>query len=175
MASRINQKVLKLIDQSSRLFLALSGILIVLMVFLTSYGVLRRYAFNAPEPYSYEMNVVFMLCSFVFAVSAVEAQDRHIRVDFVSNRVSEIGQQIILSIIAPMMGLFCCLLLVWKSLDNALFSLSLGEVSSSVWKIPLFPVKLVVPIGYALLGIVLIGRIYRGICFVIEHKKKIIV
>jgi TRAP-type C4-dicarboxylate transport system permease small subunit len=159
------------IDWASRIFLGLSGILIVIMVFLTSYGVIRRYAFNSPEPYSYEMNVIFLLFSFIFAVSAVEMQDRHIRVDFISNRLPEIAQQILLNIIAPLLGLFCCLLLTWKSLDNALFSLGIGEVSSSIWKVPLFPIKIMVPLGYALLGFTLLARIYKGLVLTISHKR----
>ena len=169
--SNNNRKVINVVDWASRIFLGLSGVLIVIMVFLTSYGVIRRYAFNSPEPYSYELNVIFLLFSFVFAVSAVEMQDRHIRVDFIINRLPYIIQQVLLNIIAPLMGLFCCLLLTWKSLDNSLFSLSIGEVSSSIWKVPLFPIKIMVPIGYALLGFALLARIYKGLVLTISRKK----
>lgn len=133
------------------------------MMFSATYGVVRRYAFNSPEPYSYEISTIFLLWSFVLAISAVERLGRHIRVDFISSHLPERGQHIILNIIAPIMGLFFGFMLIWKGIDVSLFSLQMGEVSSSTWKVPLFPVKIVVPIGYAVLFLVLLTRIYQGI------------
>lgn len=163
MASKVKQTVDRLIERASHLFLVLSGILIVVMMFSATYGVARRYVFNSPEPYSYEISTIFLLWSFVFAISAVERVGRHIRVDFVSGRLPERGQHIILNIIAPIMGLFFGFILIWKGFDVSMFSLQLGEVSSSSWKVPLFPIKFMVPIGYILLFLVLLARIYKGI------------
>ena len=38
-----------------------AGSLIVTMAFLASYGSIRRYVFNAPEPVSYELSKMFLL------------------------------------------------------------------------------------------------------------------
>jgi TRAP-type mannitol/chloroaromatic compound transport system permease small subunit len=172
LVNKVIQTVDHLIERTSHLFLVLSGILIVVMMFSTSYGVIRRYAFNSPEPYSYEISTMFLLFSFVFAVSSVERLNRHIRVDFISVRLSERVQHVLLNIIAPLIGLYYSILLTWKSLDAALFSLSIGEISSSIWGIPLFPVKVMVPIGYLLLVLVLLTRIYKGIVFMKSKVKK---
>ena len=172
MVNKVIQTVDHLIERTSHLFLVLSGILIVVMMFSTSYGVIRRYAFNSPEPYSYEISTMFLLFSFVFAVSAVERLNRHIRVDFISIRLSERVQHVLLNIIAPLIGLYYSVLLTWKSLDAALFSLSIGEISSSIWGVPLFPVKIMVPIGYLLLALVLLTRIYKGIVFIKSKVRK---
>jgi TRAP-type mannitol/chloroaromatic compound transport system permease small subunit len=172
LANKVIQTVDHLIERTSHLFLVLSGILIVVMMFSTSYGVIRRYAFNSPEPYSYEISTMFLLFSFVFAVSSVERLNRHIRVDFISVRLSERVQHVLLNIIAPLIGLYYSILLTWKSLDAALFSLSIGEISSSIWGISLFPVKVMVPIGYLLLVLVLLTRIYKGIVFMKSKVKK---
>ena len=156
-------RIEKIIDKASHIFLVLSGILIVIMMLTASYGVVRRYVFNSPEPYSYELSTMFLLFSFVFAISAVERLDRHIRVDFISSHLSHRWQYIILNIIAPVMGLLFAIMLTWKGVDVALFSLKIGEVSSSSWREPLFPIKLMVPVGYAMLLLVLLTRIYKGI------------
>lgn len=152
----------KVIDRASHVFLVLSGILIVIMMFTATYGVVRRYAFHNPEPYSYEISTMFLLFSFVFAISAVERLNRHIRVDFISSHLSERLQHFVLDIIAPVMGLLFAFFLTWKGIEVALFSLEIGEVSSSSWGEPIFPIKLMVPIGYALLFLVLLTRIFRG-------------
>jgi len=153
----------KIIDKASHVFLVLSGVLIVIMMLTASYGVVRRYVFNSPEPYSYELSTMFLLFSFVFAIAAVEKLDRHIRVDFISSHLSYRWQHIILNIIAPIMGLVFAFMLTWKGVDVALFSLKIGEVSSSSWREPLFPIKLMVPVGYAMLFLVLLTRIYKGL------------
>jgi len=163
LAGEIKQKIDRIIDKASHVFLVLSGVLIVIMMLTASYGVVRRYVFHSPEPYSYEISTMFLLFSFVFAISAVEKLDRHIRVDFISSHLSNRWQHIILNIIAPIMGLLFALMLTWKGIDVALFSLKIGEVSSSSWREPLFPIKLMVPVGYALLFLVLLTRIYKGI------------
>ena len=162
LAGEIKGKIEKIIDKASHIFLVLSGILIVIMMFTASYGVVRRYVFHSPEPYSYEISTMFLLFSFVFAISAVERLDRHIRVDFISSHLSNRWQHIILNIIAPVMGLLFAVMLTWKGMDVALFSLKIAEVSSSTWREPLFPIKLMVPVGYALLLLVLLVRIYKG-------------
>ena len=157
-----------IIGQLSRFFLILSGILTLLMVFTATYGVFRRYAFNSPEPYSYELSTMFLLFSFVLSVACVERYNRHIRVDFISSRVPKIVEHIILNILAPIAGLFVVGIFTWKGFDVAMFSLKVGEVSSSTWAVRLFPIKLVVPIGYGMLFLVLICRLYFGIANLIR-------
>ena len=70
------------------------------------------------------------------------------------------------------MGLFFAFLLTWKGVEVALFSLEIGEVSSSSWGEPIFPIKLMVPVGYALLFLVLLTRIYSGFAFLRSRADK---
>jgi TRAP-type mannitol/chloroaromatic compound transport system permease small subunit len=160
-----------IIDRLSRFFLILSGILTLLMVFTATYGVFRRYAFNSPEPYSYELSTMFLLFSFVLSVACVERYNRHIRVDFVSSRIPKTIEYIILNILAPIAGLFVAGMFTWKGVDVAMFSLKIGEVSSSTWAVPLFPIKIVVPIGYGMLFLVLLSKLYFGIAYFVRGTK----
>ena len=172
MINKVKEKVDRIIERASHVFLVLSGILIVIMMFSATYGVVRRYVFGSPEPYSYEISTMFLLFSFVFAISAVEKLGRHIRVDFVSGRLPERAQHVILNIIAPLMGLFFAYMLTWKGVEVSLFSLQIGEVSSSSWREPLFPIKLMVPIGYTMLVLVVLTRIYKGFASLKGNTKK---
>ncbi len=166
------KKLDRIIEKASHVFLVLSGVLIVIMIFTATYGVTRRYVFNSPEPYSYEISTMFLLFSFVFAISAVERLNRHIRVDFISSHLPERTQHVILNIIAPIMGLFFAIMLTWKGVEVSLFSLQIGEVSSSSWREPLYPIKFMVPLGYTLLVLVLLGRIYKGFTSLMTDSKK---
>ena len=172
MTNKVKQKIDRIIERASHAFLVLSGILIVIMMFSATYGVVRRYVFVSPEPYSYEISTMFLLFSFVFAISAVEKLGRHIRVDFISGRLPERAQHVILNIIAPLMGLFFAYMLTWKGVEVSLFSLQIGEVSSSSWREPLFPIKLMVPIGYTMLVLVVLTRIYKGFASLKGNTKK---
>jgi len=161
-----------IIDRLSLFLLVVSGTMIVLMVFTATYGVARRYFFNSPEPYSYEISTMFLLWSFVLAVAAVERYGRNIRVDFVSSRVPDFARHFILNIAAPVAGLFVCVMFSWQGFEAAMYSLKIGAVTMTAWKVPLFPIKIIIPIGYAVLCLVLVAKLYYGIALLVRGAKK---
>jgi TRAP-type C4-dicarboxylate transport system permease small subunit len=163
LVNKVKQTLEKLIERASQFAMVLAGALVVLMAFITTYGVVRRYLFNSPEPYSYEFSVIFLLLSFVLAVAALERLNRLIRVDIVANRFSKGTNNIILNIIAPILGLAFCAILTWKGGADALYALQMSQLSRSAWQVPLFPIKIIIPIGYGLLCLVLIARLCRGL------------
>jgi TRAP-type C4-dicarboxylate transport system permease small subunit len=160
-----------IIDRLSRFLLVISGVMIVLMVFTSTYGVARRYFFHSPEPYSYEISTMFLLWSFILAVAAVERYDRNIRVDFVSSRIPDRARHFILNITAPIAGLFVCIMFSWQGFEAAMYSLKIGAVTMTAWKVPLFPIKIIIPIGYAVLCLVLAAKLYSGIAMFIRRGK----
>ncbi len=156
-------KAEKVIERVSNAFTVLSGVLIVLMAFLASYGVIRRYLFESPEPYSYELSMMFLLWTFVLALAYLEKLDSHLRVDFFVVLLPKRIRDFFLNIIGPLAGLVFCAVLTWEGWTVAMYSLETGEKSMSIWAVPLFPVKIVVPIGYGLLCVVLLLKIVQGI------------
>ncbi len=160
-----------IIDRLTRFLLVISGVMIVLMVFTSTYGVFRRYFLHSPEPYSYEISTMFLLWSFVLAVAAVERYDRNIRVDFVSNRIPDRARHFVLNIVAPVAGLFVCTMFAWQGFAAAMYSLKIGAVTMTAWKVPLFPIKIIIPIGYIVLCLVLITKLYFGIAMFVRRGK----
>jgi len=153
----------RVIERVSNAFTVISGILIVLMAFIASYGVIRRYVFESPEPYSYELSMMFLLWTFVLALAYLEKLDSHLRVDFVVVLLPKRIRTFFLNVIGPLAGFIFCAVLTWEGWTVAMYSLEIGEKSMSIWAVPLFPVKIVVPIGYGLLCIVLLLKIIQGI------------
>ncbi|MBN1905105.1 MAG: TRAP transporter small permease [Deltaproteobacteria bacterium] len=156
------QKIDRVLERVSNLFAVLSGIMILLMAFTATYGVLRRYLFKSPEPYSYELSTMFLLWTFVLAVAHLEKLDGHLRVDFFVVLLPERLRMFLLNIIGPLAGLLFCSVLTWEGFKVALYSLEIGERSMSIWAVPLFPIKIIIPLGYGLLCIVLVLKIIRG-------------
>jgi TRAP-type C4-dicarboxylate transport system permease small subunit len=154
--------VVKKIEWVSNGAVIISGAMIALMSLITAYAVIRRYVFHAPEPYSYEVINMLLLFSFVFAVAAVDQQQRHIRADFLSARWSPRTQNILLNIVGGITGLIVSIILTWKSFSSALTALEFHSKSQSQWAVPLFPIKLLIPVGFILLSLILLTRIYLG-------------
>ncbi len=153
-------------------FLSLfSGIILVLLCVSTSYGVFRRYALNSPEPYSYEIGCMFVLASFVLAVSAVEWRDRFIRVDILLNQFPKNISLLVTNFISPICGLILVIILVWQGGVDALHSFEIHQTSMSVWREPLYPIKFLIPVGYSLLGLTLIAKLAYGISSLITKNK----
>ena len=147
----------------SRGLLAVSGVMILLMAFTATYGVARRYLLHSPEPYSYEIGMMMLLWCFVLSVAELQRQERHLRGDFILSRLPQNLQFFINHILAPVLAVFCSAMLAWKGWDAAMFSWKIAERSISSWSEPLFPVKVMIPVGYGFLLIVAIAQFLQGI------------
>jgi TRAP-type mannitol/chloroaromatic compound transport system permease small subunit len=152
--------------------LVISGILILVMSVLSTYGVGRRYLLHSPEPYSYELSTMLLVACVVFAVAGLQRHKRHLRVDFIANFLPTTLQNVLVDILTPILGLFFVVIITWKSWDNALYSMSIGETSQSSWEEPLFPIKFLVPIGMALLCLVLTAQLTRGVAILARFIKE---
>jgi TRAP-type C4-dicarboxylate transport system permease small subunit len=138
-----------------------------------TYGVVTRYVFHAPSVVAIEMTKILMIPALVLAVSYVQRNERHLKVDFLSNRFSKTIQLIMSHIAVPVMGLFVGYVLVWKGWVSMEYSRSvIHELSFSVWEEPLWPVRLTIPIGYGLLCLIMIGQLCKGIVTLVTERKK---
>jgi len=165
---RVLLKLDSIVERVGNWGLLSSGILILIMSFLSTYAVARRYLLNNPEPYSYELSTIFLTACVVLAVSGLQRYKRHLRVDFIANYFSPTWQTVFLDIIGPLMALVYVSIITWQSWDNALYSFNIGETSQSVWQEPIYPTKFVIPIAMFWLCLVLIAQITRGLITVIK-------
>ena len=155
----------------SQLLLLVSGVLVFLMAWVVTYGVVMRYVFDAPNPYVYEISIMFLLFCGIFAVPAVEKMNRHIHNDILVTRFSPEVREIFVQLIVPLLALPCCIILTWKGWANAAFALKIGqETQSSLF--PTSPIKFTIPICYGLLSIVVIGKIFSGLSLLKKIGKK---
>jgi TRAP-type mannitol/chloroaromatic compound transport system permease small subunit len=169
---RIMKAVDKLIERMAYVAAIISGILVLIMGFSSTYATIRRYVFLSPEPYSYEINIMFLLACVVLAIGGVQLYRRQLRVDFVSNHFSEGVQDFMTNIVGSLMAISVIVLLIWKSWDAAWYSFSIGETSQSVMREPLGPIKAVVPVGALLLLLVLLSQLTHGIINFVQRIKK---
>ena len=160
---KIKQVLNPWIERVNHGFVVTAGSLMVIMAFLSTYGATRRYAFRSPEPVSYEFSCMFLLLSFVLALAAVERQDRLLRCDLLLVRFSENVRNFVSNIISPILGITFFGIITWVSFGDALRALEIGQVSRSAWPVPLFPIKIFIPIGYGFFCLVLLYRLILGL------------
>ncbi|MBN1631134.1 MAG: TRAP transporter small permease subunit, partial [Thermoleophilia bacterium] len=125
----------------SQFLVFISGVLVLLMAFAQTYGVAMRYIFNSPDPAAYELSQLFLLLCGVLSVAGVEKLDQNVRNDILSSRFPPRMHTIIVNTVFPFLALVFCVVLTWKSLDNALYALRIGQVTQSPWALPLAPIK----------------------------------
>ena len=170
MFNRVVQKLDHWLGRTSLFLMLLSGIMILLMAWGETYGVVKRYAFHAPDPFAYELSTMLLLFCGVLAVAGVERLDRHVRNDLVASRFPQSMKFIALRVIFPLLALLFVAVLTWKSLGDAMYAMEIGKVSQSTWRLPLAPVKFVIAFGYILLCLVLIGKFCQGIALLRGSK-----
>lgn len=162
MVAKIFSVVDRIIEKVGDWGLVSSGILILLMSFCSTYAVGRRYILKDPDSYSYEVSVIFLTACVVLAVSGLQRYKRHLRVDFIANYMPAGVQVFLLDILGPLLGLVFAGIITWQSWEGAMYSLSIGERSQSIWQEPLYPIRFVIPVSMFWLCLVLIAQFARG-------------
>lgn len=106
---------------------------------------------------------MFVVVCVNFAVPAVQRLLRNIRVDFVPNYFPQVLQDILFNIMVPVLALVYIVVIVWQGWVAAWYSWQVHELSWTIWRVPLYPIKFVVPVGSGLLCLVLIAQLCRGV------------
>jgi TRAP-type mannitol/chloroaromatic compound transport system permease small subunit len=142
--------------------LLVSGILIMIMGFLTTYGVGKRYILHNPDPYTYEVSIIFLVACILLCLPAVQWNRRNLRVDFVLMHLPPRWQNIIGDIFTSVLAMVFVSVVIWKSWGIFLFSIRVGETSQSAWQEPLWPMKLMVPVCMAWLFLTLLSQLVHA-------------
>jgi TRAP-type C4-dicarboxylate transport system permease small subunit len=162
----------KIVEMLSKLALLCGGLLLLAMAINVTYGVVARYAFNSPSVYAMELTKLLMIPALVLAVSYVQRFDKHLQVDFLSSRFPRKAKLIVHDIVVPLLGMFVIYVMVWKGWESATYARSIHETSYSSWAEPLWPVKMVIPVGYALLFLVMVAQLCKAVTALVVATKK---
>jgi TRAP-type mannitol/chloroaromatic compound transport system permease small subunit len=143
--------------------MVVSGILILVIGFITTYGVGKRYIFHNPDPYTYELSIIFLVACILLALPGIQWQRRNLRVDWILTHFSPKWQNIIGEIFTNILALLFVGIVIWKSWGLFRYSFSVVEKSQSAWQEPLWPMKLVIPVVMAWLFITLVSQLAHAV------------
>lgn len=128
------------------------SVAVPVLIVTICYDVLRRYLFNSPTVWSFELSYMLGTAIIALGLPYVHYHSSHVRVDVVYSRLSARGK-LILDIVLTI-ALFFPLAVIWTRIfgANTWQSFVTGEISyDSMWYPHLWPFKLVVTIGFFLL------------------------
>ena len=162
-------RIVRFISKINELVGAGDSYLIYIITALMLYAIVMRRFLNLPNIWSYETTQFFFGAYFVLAGGYALLKRSHVTMDIIYNRLSSRGQAIIDLITSIFLFLFIALL-IWTGWRQGWNSLQLKEVSDSAWAPPLYPIKLILPIGAFLLLIQGVAKFITDLSILIGRK-----
>jgi TRAP-type mannitol/chloroaromatic compound transport system permease small subunit len=131
-------------------------------MFLITADVLSRYIFGIPVKGSYELSEMMFLSVVFLGLGYTQLYNGHVRVEFLVIGFHQRTQKI-LNTIMLLFALSIYTLLVWKGAEGFLESYESGEYRWGLIQIPLWPVKLMIPLGSSLLCLRFVDEIVSNV------------
>ncbi len=150
----------------------LASYLIFPLVVFTGIEVVGRYVFNSPTIWVWDVNVQLQCALIVLGAGYALLTKIHVIVDVIVNRFSPKSRAII-DLITALVFFWCIGALVWKSGTTGWNSVVTRETYSSVWMPPLYPLKMLIPIGAFLLLLQGAAKFIRDFVVVIRSKEEL--
>ena len=125
------------------------SILIIVIMFFTTFEVVSRYVFNYPTiwvwPLSRQIFGVYILFAGIYAMS----NNSHIRIEILHNLFSKRVKQFTNIITLISFSIFM-VVLIWQGAWMGQNSLASGETAHGAFRIPLYPLKILIPVAAVL-------------------------
>ncbi len=140
--------------------------MLIPLVMVIIYEVTARYAFNAPTLWAWDICRQFTGAVIILAGGYTLLYDAHIRVDIIIQRFSEKTKARI-EVIAFAFLVFVCAIMMWQGTDTAIYSFGIRERMETTFAPPIYPLKMLIPLGYFLILLQGIARFMRSILFIL--------
>jgi len=129
----------------------ISGYILFFMMLLITVDVTGRYVFSSPIPGTLEFTEFLIVFVVFFSLAYVQLTKRHICVELVTQRLpGKVGDALavfVLVIAAVFFALMC-----WQSWYAGVSAWEYREASDGLVQIPVYPPKLAIPFGSALIA-----------------------
>ncbi len=139
--------------------------LVLIAVVISAGNALVRKLFNTSSNALLEIQWYLFAAIFMLAAGYTFLRNEHVRIDILTSRLSPRGQNIvdvigILFFLLPMAGL-----ILWLSWPIVMNSVASGEMSQNPGGLIRWPVKMLLPLGLALLVLQALSELIKRIAF----------
>jgi TRAP-type mannitol/chloroaromatic compound transport system permease small subunit len=141
----------------------------VISVFAYYYEVIARFAFNSPTNWVHESMFLMYGMQYMLAGAYAYHADQHVRVDVFYTKFSPRGKAMA-DIVTSVFFFIFILTLLWTSARFALDAIRNSEVSFTEWGVQYWPVKLMMPIGAALLALQGLAKLIKDIVLIFQNR-----
>ncbi|MBI5968407.1 MAG: TRAP transporter small permease [Deltaproteobacteria bacterium] len=138
------------------------GIILTAMMLLVTADVLARYLFNSPIHGTTELTEFMMIGLFYFTLAYTQALKAHIRVDMLISLFSP-RARLICEEITYLLGFALFALITWQTMEAAVQAWKIWETTFGLILFPLFPAKVLIPIGCFIVCLRLILDFLNGL------------
>jgi TRAP-type mannitol/chloroaromatic compound transport system permease small subunit len=147
------------------------SMLILVMVATLTYEVIMRYAFNAPTIWAHELNTMLFGGYYVMGGAFALYYGSHVNMDLLHRRLS-VRTRAIVDVCTSVLFFIFAIVLLWKSFVLAVESVEYLEFSQSMWRPPIYPVKVTVPVATALLLLQGLAKFIRDFNTAVTGKEQ---
>jgi TRAP-type mannitol/chloroaromatic compound transport system permease small subunit len=136
----------------------------VLSVFVYYYEVIGRYVFNSPTNWVHESMFLMYGMQYMLAGAYAYREDQHVRVDVIYSQFSPRGKAAA-DIFTSVFFFIFIGVMFWTSWRFAADSIGNDEHSFTEWGVQYWPIKVMMPIGAALLLLQGLSKLIKDIVF----------
>lgn len=162
-------KILDWIDALSDRSGKLVAYLIPVLIIVEVYEVVARYGFGSPTIWAHALSAMLFGAFILLGGAYTLRHNGHVNMDIIYTRLSARGRAL-LDIVTFLLFLAFIGVLLWKGWGMAWRSIRLLEHDSTEWAPPLYPFKLMLPVGAALLLLQGLAKLARDVRILIRGE-----
>ena len=140
----------RVLERLALMVLLIGGAAVTLSMFLGTADVIGTQFFGWPVPGTLEITESTMVLIVFGALAYAQIRRSHIRVELVYVRMGP-RVRAAMDVFADVAALTFFALLLWQAIAEATFSWQIGETADGLWRFPLYPARIVLAAGTALL------------------------
>lgn len=164
------EKILKVIDSLSEWSGKAVSFLIFLMAMIVGYEVVARYLFKSPTLWVHEISAMLFGTFIIIGGAYTALKGGHVSMDLV-HRALGTRTRALLDILTFSLTLAFLAVLIWKGGGTAWKSVKTLEHASTQWGPPLYPFRVMLPLGALLFLLQMIAKLIRDIRTLITGKE----
>ena len=149
-------KTISFIDNVNDLIGRVFALAVLLMFVLVLLEVVLRYVFDSPTVWTNELTQMIFGAYVILSGGYILRWGGHVNVDIIFSRLSPKGRALLDMFTFVFFMCFALMMLIYGGI-MAWESMKIWEHSESAWNPPIYPVKLMIPLGALLL-------ILQGLC-----------
>ncbi|MFH1081421.1 MAG: TRAP transporter small permease subunit [Pseudomonadota bacterium] len=140
----------KVIDKTNEVIGKAISFLILVFVGVIVYEIVARYIFNTPTIWAHEVTQMVFGAYVVLLGGFLQQRKGHVNVEILTEHFSPRTKAII-NCFTWLFFFACCGVMLWKGWDMAWDSFVWRETESTVFAPPIYPIKMMIPLGALLL------------------------